>query len=144
MINDIKAKIKDKLEAIDLIAEVNGYEKVGFDSNPAVNITVGGNDSDFWSVATNERAYRFTVRVFIPLKGNPATEDADNSKEQTEETMADVVDAIIDAFDKDMTLDDAVDYLKAAPSEWGYVESGEGWLRTADIKLQANKFINVR
>lgn len=140
--NTIKEQIIAKLESIDAIAEVNGAEITGFDKNPAVNVMFGGNDSEFWSVATNERAYRFTLRVYIPLKGNPS--QSDDGKVETDNTMLDVIDSIINAFDEDITLGGEVDYLLAAISDPGYVQGPEGWLRTGDVKLQAVKYINVR
>lgn len=144
MINTIKQKIITKLQGITSIAEVNTYEKVGFDKNPAVNVTMTGNSAEFWSVASNQRAYNFKIKVIIPLDGNPITSQYDNSKQETENTMGDVVDAILTAFDTDITLGGTVDFLRASPSEWNYSETAEGWVRMADINLQAIKHIIVR
>ena len=144
MINTIKTAIKNKLDGITSIQEINTYERVGFEGNPAVNITVVGNEGEFNSTAMNKRELNFLIRVFIPLKGNPALEEGDNSKAEAEATMADVVDDILTAFDEDITLGRTVDWLRAAPSNWGYVPAGEGFLRTADINIKAIKKIIVR
>jgi hypothetical protein len=144
MINTIKAKIKSVIEDITEVQEVNDYERVGFDGFPAVNITMAGNDSNFWSTATNQRAYNFIIRVFIPLKGSPYEGEFDNSKQLAEKTMSDVVDEILNTFDQSTEMNRTVDILRAAPSNWGYVETAEGWSRSADIRLQCVKFTSNR
>jgi hypothetical protein len=136
MISSIKTKIKSKLKGLSGVAEVNGYEKIGFNSVPAVNVTMAGNDSEFWSVASNQRGYNFKLRVFINF--------GSIDKEDAEDTLGEVVDSILDAFDTDITLGGTALFLRAAPSAWGYIEGEEGFFRTADINLQAIKNINIR
>lgn len=138
MINDFKQAIKTKLLTLD-IGEVNLYEKVGFSSVPAVNVTMSGSDSEFWSVANNQRGYNFILRVFIPFNSNTEVD-----KEVSESTIGDVVDSILDAFDSDITLGDLALFLRAAPSSWGYVDIEEGLFRSADIRLQVVKQFNTR
>lgn len=144
MINTIRAKIKSIIQGLDKIQEVNDYEKVGFDGYPAVNIIFTGNDSNFWSVATNQRGYNFTIRVFMQLNGNPQLGQYNDSKQLAEKVMSDCVDQILDAFDRSSQLDKLVDILRAAPSQWNYNQTSEGWTLMADINLQAVKFVSNR
>lgn len=134
MINEIKTAVRTKLITLN-VGEVNFYEKVGFDAFPAVNLTMAGNDSEFWSVSSNQRAYNLKIRVFLAYNSN---------KEKIESTLGDVVDSILEELDKDITLGGKALFVRAAPSSWGYVEAEEGWFRSADINLQVIKNINTR
>jgi len=144
MFKTIKDKIVAKLIAIDEIAEVNDYAKVGFQSNPAVNVIAMGNTGEFWSVADNQRSYNYSAWVFVPLKGNPKQAEYDNSKQQAEEVLWDVVDAILTAFDEDITLDRTVNFMRAASSSPEVAEIEDSFVLISEVKIQAIKNISVR
>lgn len=149
MINALRSEIKNKLLTLSSVQEINDYEKSGFDGFPAVNILFTGNEANFYSTASNHRSYNFKLIIFIPLKGNPLMPEYDNAKQKAEKAMGDVVDEIITAFDKDITLKNGgetrnAESVGAAPSRWGYAQIGEGWARTAEINLSINKQIIVR
>lgn len=137
--NDIKDKLAEIIGELDSVAEVNVFERACFDKTPTVNITASENVDDKWSTAQNQRAYQFTIRVFMPVKGIPATVEFDTSNARAEDILGDVVDDILDILDGDVTLENTVDNSKVIPSSWGYVPQGEGLTRTADIKFIAIK-----
>lgn len=144
MINTIRQQLYDKIVALDKIQEVNDYSKTGFEGFPAVNITYVGNDSSFWSVASNQRGYNFVIRVYFPLNSQAELGAYNNSKQLAEKTIADAIDDILDALDTDISLGATVEFMRAAPSSMGVVEIGEGEALAGDINIQAVCLINTR
>jgi len=147
-VTKLKDKIRDIIsDGVDTVQEVVGYEKVNFEGFPAVTIVVDDQENSFETNVENERVYAFRVRVFYLMEHNPnlALPDiSDNAKEKAERVMGDIVDQMINAFDRKFDLDGmAENGVEAAPSIWGYVESSLGWCRTADIILKVKTSYNV-
>ena len=140
-INNLKSQISNRISTnITTVQDVAPYEKSGFKGFPAVTITCSGNENDFWTTAENQRQFTFVIRVYIQLTNKPALDlVSDNAKEAAEMIMGRVVSEILDTFDNFYTFNNEADFCRAIPSSWGYAQVGEGWCRTAEIKLQVVK-----
>ena len=135
-INSLKSTIINRISTtVDTVQDVSDYDKVVFSGFPAVNITMADNENGFWSVGENLRAFNFNVDIYIQISRNVESVD-DNARQGAERIMSNVVSDIIDSFDSFTAFDNAATYLKAAPSIFDYIESSEGFMRHAVIKLQ--------
>jgi len=140
-INMLKEQITTRIATnITTVQDVTNYDKTVFKGFPAVTVTCSGNENDFWSTAENQRVFTFIIRIYIQLTNKPALDlVSDNAKDAAEAIMGRVVSEIIDTFDNFYTFNNAADFCRAIPSSWGYAQVGEGWCRTAEIKLQVTK-----
>jgi hypothetical protein len=119
-----------------MVQDVSDYAKIVFDGFPAVTVTMADNENGFWSTGENQRAFNFIIDIYIQIS-RPDQNSTDNSSLQSaERKMSNVVSEMIDSFDSFIEFDDQATYLKASPSTWDFVESGEGFLRHAVIRLQ--------
>ena len=129
---------------ITTIQDVSNYEKSGFTGFPAVTVVCSGNENDYWSTAENKRQFSFTIRIYQQMEQKPDLGDvSDNAKQQAEDILGRVVSEIIDSFDDVNALSEVADYCRAVPSVWGYVKIGDGFCRTAEIKISAIKIFNI-
>ena len=120
---------------VNTVQDVSDYDKVVFKGFPAVTVTTADNENEFWSVAQNQRAFNFDIDIFVQIsKGTQQVDD--NARQSAERIMGNAVSDIIDAFDGYITFGGEADFLRAAPSAWDYMESSEGFMRHAKIKLQ--------
>lgn len=138
---ELNSKLKSILEANDKIQEVYDYEEGQFEGGPAVTLSPSGNESDYSTTTTNERVYAFIVRVFVDRTERNAI--------NCERVMRELVDTIIDDFDKNYTLT-GIDnptgktlmYVEALPSLWGYVD-GQISYRVAEIAIRCHVDVDV-
>lgn len=143
-INGLKSLIMARISSdITTVQDTSDYEKTGFTGFPAVTVICSGNENDYYSVATNQRNFAFTIRIYEQMENVPdqGTLDtiSDNAKQRAEGIIGRVVSQIVDSFDEYYTLGGEADFVKATPSVWGYAQIGEGWCRTAEIKLNVIK-----
>ena len=135
-INGLKNQIMQFISAnVTTVQDVSDYDKVVFSGFPAVTVTTTDNENEFWSVAQNQRAFNFDIDIYVQISKSTQSVD-DNARQSAERIMGNVVSDILDAFDSYTTFGGAADFLRAAPSDWDYVESAEGFYRHAKIKLQ--------
>jgi len=134
----IIAAIKSILQGITDIQEVWDYDKGTFTGYPAVVVYPSENRNDFETTSQNRRQYVFTVRVHIPMEATGATDH-----EKADRVMREVLDLIIDAFDKKYTLNGAVQLSFATPSVWGYQTRESGVIRVAEIKLTCVQLADI-
>jgi len=135
-INGLKSVIMQRISTeVSTVQDVSDYEKIVFKGFPAVTVTTTDNENEFWSVAQNQRAFNFDIDVYIQISKSTQSVD-DNARQSAERIMGNVVSDIIDAFDTFIEFGGNADFLRAATSNWDYVESAEGFYRHAKIKLQ--------
>ena len=135
-INNLKSVIMNRISSeVSTVQAVYDYDRIVFTGFPAVTVTIADNDNDFWSTGENQRAFNFDLDIFIQISKNTQTVD-DNAIQSAERIMGNVVSDILDAFDSFTTFGGAANFLRAAPSSSDYINSSEGWLRHAKIKLQ--------
>jgi len=135
----IKAKIVTKLEGITDLDQSNvfNYEPSDtsvIDKDPFAIVTASDNEADFGNIAENRRIYGFVIRVYIERNSRGASD--------AESTLTDLVDAIINAFDQDITLGGEVLMIEAAPSLWQYSLSDKEY-RVAEIRISAKVWFDT-
>lgn len=135
-INTLKETIMARIQSeVDTVHDVSDYDKINFDGYPAVTVTVAENENEFWSTGENQRAFNFDVDIYQQISKSTQTVD-DNARQSAERIMCNAVSDILDAFDSYVAFGGAATFLRAAPSNWDYVESSAGFMRHAKIKLQ--------
>ncbi len=135
-INHLKKQIMNRISSeVTTVQDVANYDKIVFSGFPAVTVTVADNENEFWSVGENQRAFNFDIDIYQQISKSTQTVD-DNARQSAERIMGNVVSDMIDAFDSFVTFGGAADFLRAAPSDWDHMESAEGYMRHAKIKLQ--------
>lgn len=127
---------------VDTVQDVSDYDKTRFDGFPAVTVVTSGNENDFYTTAENQRVFGFDINVYVSMGKTAHTVD-DNAYQSAERVMGNAVSDIIDAFDTFITFGGDADFLRASPSVWDYVESSEGFMRHAVIKLEVVKSFNI-
>lgn len=137
MFEEILYKLKSILQSNVLIEDTYDYEEIQTDSDPFAVIVPSGNDSDYLTTQENIRIYAFKVMIFVSRKIR--------SKKDADKVMRNLVDSVINDFDKDYTLETAGVPTKAgntflqvfaAPSAWGYALPEDDY-RVATINLTA-------
>ena len=149
MWQNLKNKIVAILQANNLLQEVYDYEIESFNGDPAATLTPSTNESDYRSTSENRRIYAFDLQLWVK-RGKPT-----NSK-KAEDTLTDLVDSVLDDFDRYFTLSQGspgtltlpTGYLivrvQATPSSWFYVMREPGvWYRVAQVALSVEVDVNV-
>lgn len=145
-ISSLKQSIIQRIsDEITTVQEVANYEMTKFRGFPAVTVICSGNENDYYTTATNQRAFSFIIRVYEQLEDVPQVDAvSDNAKQRAEGIMERVVSEIIDTFDKFYEFGSNADFCRAIPSAWGYVKIDIGWCRTAEIRLEVVKEYTVK
>lgn len=138
MFEKISTKLKAILEANDLIQEVHDFEASELSGSPVAIVIPSGNESDFSSTTENRRTYGFVIRLYVDrLSGN-------TNERETETTMRELVDTVLDDLDKDYQLSGldvntgyCLLWSSASPSAWGYA-GRENIYRVAEITVSVH------
>lgn len=93
---NIRNKIKSKLEAIDSIQEVQDFPTDEFGGFPAAMATSTRLEADFQTTTENKRTYVFTVYIIQEVKSQ--------GERKARQIVEEVVDDVIEDFDKDQLL----------------------------------------
>ncbi|KAA0004645.1 MAG: hypothetical protein FE038_02070 [Thermoplasmata archaeon] len=141
MFDILSAKIVDILESNDLIQEVFPYEVEQFSGDPAVTVTPSSNENDYNTTEENVRIYAFTIRIFVSRTSR--------TKKEADEVLRDVVDSVLDDFDKDYTFSGiscptGYTFINsfALPSAWGY-SGREDEYRVAELLLKCRVSVDL-
>jgi hypothetical protein len=94
--SNIKDKLADKLDSNTKIQEVHEYPAIKFNGFPSATIVPSDNENDFETTTENQRNYAFQVRIFESIKND--------NLNTAYETMYDLIDDVLDDFDKDQSL----------------------------------------
>jgi len=139
-------KLVSILEANALIKEVFNYEVEEFNGDPACTIIPSENESDYNTTEENLRIYVFSIKLYvnrtITVAGRDVKSDADRK-------LRNLVDSVLDDFDKDYTLSGIVNptgytfiNLFALPSAWGY-SGREDNFRAAEILIRCRVSVDL-
>ena len=93
---NILGKIKSKLQNIDSIQEVQDFPTNEFGGFPAAMATSTRLEADFQTTTENKRIYVFTVYIIQEVKSQ--------SERKARQIVEEVVDDVIEDFDKDQLL----------------------------------------
>lgn len=132
----IKNQIKSKIQTCNSVQVVYGYEEINPSGYPAVMITPGNMNGEFSSNSENSRIYTYRVLILFLLGQDMETPKTLNRLEYAENTVATVIDEIINAIDDNFELDgNPVLFVNAADVQWGYYPMEAGEARGAEITL---------
>jgi hypothetical protein len=144
----LKDKIKAILAANTLFQEVYDYEPAEFGGDPVAIVIPSANESDYRTTTENRRIYAFSVQLWVK-RTDP------RSPEESEKVLTDLVDSVLDDFDRYFTLGTGspgnaltlpTGYLmirvQALPSSWFYTQR-ETYYRGAEILLKIELDVDV-
>lgn len=97
MWKNLKDKIIALLQANTLIQEVYDFEVAEFGGDPVVTVIPSANEGDYHTTSENRRVYAFSVQLLVK-RTDP------RSDQEAERVLTDLVDSVIDDFDKYYTL----------------------------------------
>ena len=133
---DIKNKIKTELESIqkdgsDLYVSVHTAPRNQYDGFPSAVIVPGGTESDYGSVAENDRTQTFTVLTNISIANT-----SDGAVETAFDTMYDIIDLVMNHFDSKPDLDGLVIYTNPSFGDWGQDSDGNFLYFTMNLEVR--------
>lgn len=144
MFNTLLEKIVSLIENTDAFGEVHNYEKSKFNNDPVAVVTPSGNDSDYSTTNLNERVYAYNVRLFVSRTARNG-----ESEKEADRVMRNLVDSVIDTFDRNYTFQDltvptgyCMINVFAVPSSWGYA-GAEDEYRVAEINIRCRVNVDV-
>ena len=131
----IRASILTKLQGMTSVSSGNVQDSAGGepDGFPFVTLELMGNDSEVGDNKTNLRTYKYRVRIYIDAERNHAGQDV------AEDTLAIVLDEIVDLFDSDPTLGSTVQDTIPLSVTTGYSTLKNGLTRTAEMELMVKQ-----
>lgn len=134
----IKNQIIDKIQSCASVQQVYGHEEIHPAGWPAVMVTAGDMQGEFNSNSHNSRVYAFNVLILFPIgQDMPGLPIGTDRMEYAEQTVATVVDEIIDAVDTSIVLEGTpVLYTNAADVTWAYTQYEGGEARSASLSLR--------
>lgn len=148
MWKNLKAKIKAILNANTLLQEVYDFEVTEFGGDPGATLVPSTNEADYRTTSENRRIYAFTINLWVK-RGEP------RSDAEAEAVLTDLVDSVLDDFDKYYTLGtgspgDALVLpsgytmikVQALPSAWWY-SGRETVYRGAEINVKCELDVDV-
>ena len=140
----IKNQIKAKIQTCPSVQVVYGYEEVNPSGWPAVMLTPADMNGEFSSNTENSRIYGYKCQILFSLGQDMESPKTLNRLEYAENTIATVIDEIINAIDDNYELDRSpVLYVNAADVSWEYVTGEFGEARSATIVLNVYTEITI-
>jgi hypothetical protein len=141
LLNTLSTEINTILTGVQVagspaFTEVVEYPTNEFPGYPAASITPSEVQSDYITVAQNQRGYGFMVELYYGLDQDSWPTAFTN--------MRDLVDATLDALDQSIDLNGKADFLRAVPMEWTIQEAGQGLVLAVAIHLVAVKDVDVK
>jgi hypothetical protein len=142
LLNTLSTEIKTILTGVQVagspaFTEVVEYPTNEFPGYPAASITPSEVQSDYITVAQNQRGYGFMVELYYGL-------DQETDWQVAFSNTRDLVDATLDALDQSIDLNGKADFLRAVPMEWTIQEAGQGQVLAVAIHLVAVKDVDVK
>lgn len=140
----IKNQLKSKVQSCSSVQQVYGYEEVNPSGWPCVMMTAANMEGEFSSNSENSRVYSYRLLILFTLGQDMETPKTLNRLEYAENTIATVIDEIINVIDDDFELDgNPVLYVNAADVLWGYYSTEAGECRGAEITLNVYTEVTV-
>lgn len=140
----IKNQIKAKIQTCSSVQQIYGYEEVNPSGWPAVMLTPGDMQGEFSSNTENSRVYAYRVLILFPLGQDMESPKTLNRLEYAENTIATVIDDIINVIDDNFVLDGTpVLFVNAADVQWGYYPIEGGEARGAEISLRVYTEVTI-
>lgn len=136
----IKNQIIVKILALASVQQTYGHENFAPKGFPAVMVVMDSMDGEFISNVENRRIYIFRVTIVFPIdKDMPGLPADTNRMEFAEQTIATVLDEIINAIDTDFELDgNPVLFVGAADATWGESALESGICKAVQVSLSVS------
>lgn len=139
----IKAQIILKIQSVDSVQTVYGYEKDNPTGYPAVMVKAADLEGEFSSNTENSRVYTYSVLIIFPVGQDIQVPKTMDRLEYAENVVADVVDDIINAVDTDYELDTPVLFVNAADGVYGEYEFEGGIAKAFTMTLRVYTEKNI-
>lgn len=141
----VKKQLIDFIGNLDSVQEVYGHEEQAPKGWPAVMVVPGDMQGEFVANNANSRIYAFRVTCVFPTGQDFIKDKSVNRSEYAEETIATVLDEIINAVDTNFELEGTpVLYANAADIQWGEANLENGVCKAAVISLRIYTEYEVR
>jgi len=141
----VKKQLMDFIQALPSVQETYGHEELAPAGWPAVFVLPGSMDGEFVSNDANSRIYAFLITCVFPTGQDFIKDGSVNREEYAEETIATVLDEIINAVDTNFQLEGTpVLYANAADIQWGTANLETGVVKAAQISLRIYTEYQVR
>jgi hypothetical protein len=143
----LRPQVKTLLQTVSKLQEVSGTPSLKFNGYPACYVIPSDNSSDYETTSENIRVYAFIVRVFYETK--------DTGVANALIAMEDLIDTILDTFDKEdfrdsttrtvgIGLPTGYTFLNilAHPSSWGELPDENLIMVELSIKVRVSIDVN--
>lgn len=141
----VKNQLIGFIETLSSVEKVYGYEMLKPEGFPAVFVVPGSMDGEFVSNSSNSRVYAFDITCIMPMNQDMPNNSGQVRELFAEETIATVLDEIINSVDTNFVLDGTpVLYVNAADIQWGTVNIENGVCKAAQISLRIYTEYSVR
>lgn len=141
--SSISAAIKNIVGAVQLGGQpaFNADSQFEFPANqfphfPGFTVVPDNVDSRYSTVAQNTRNYAFRVNIYYTLD-----DESDTALQASWDMMRELVDAVMDALDKSIDLNNTADFILPVPGEWFVENTATGLALVAPIRVTASKDI---
>lgn len=133
--NDLIKHIQDNCPSVQ---QIYGHEELDPQGWPSVFVVPTSLDGEFVDTSHNSRIYAFRVTAVFPVAQDmPGMPAGGNRLEFAEQSIATVVDEIINAVDTNFELGGTpVLYVNAADAEWGEAAIDVGIVKAVQITLR--------
>lgn len=141
----VKNQLIDFIKNLDSVQECYGHEELNPKGYPAIFIVPGDMQGEFVANNANSRIYAFRITCVFPIGQDFIKDNSVNREEFAEETIATVLDEIINAVDTNFVLEGIpVLYANAADIQWGDANLENGVCKAAQISLRIYTEYEVR
>lgn len=147
---DIKSLIINKIN--NLSQSVYGYNELNPNGWPCTWVVSDNLDGTFANTAENRRIYGYKLTCLFPLGEDFIKDGSIQREEYAENTLADLVDSIINAIDDNAFLDEINSFsngdttglfIEASDAQWGEVDYQKGKAKAIQISLMIHTDYNV-
>lgn len=151
---DIKSLLVSKINSVGSVQTVYSYSELNPDGWPAVWVKTSDLQGTFATTAENRRVYAYNVMCLLTLGEDFIKDGSVQREEYAENTLATVVDDIINAVDDVAFIaqlnaiysagDTTVLFVEAADAQWGEVDMQAGKAKAIQITLMIHTDYNTR
>lgn len=151
---DIKSLLVSKINALSSTQAVYSYSELNPSGWPCVWVKTADLQGTFATTAENRRIYAYNVTCLLTLGEDFIKDGSVQREEYAENTLATVVDEIINAVD-DVTFitqlnaiytagDTTALFVEAADAQWGEVDMQSGKAKAVQVTLMIHTDYNTR
>lgn len=151
---DIKSLLVTKINALNSTQAVYGYSELNPSGWPCVWVKATNLQGTFATTAENRRIYAYDVTCLLTLGEDFIKDGSVQREEYAENTLATVVDDIINAVDDVAFItelnniysagDTVALFVEAADAQWGEVDMQAGKAKAIQITLMIHTDYNTR